>query len=73
MSKALTDLDMNTNDISGALDLIATGTVRSNTQFNRNGVNGLTKSFSVTETGGAVHTFVFNGGILTGYTLTGGH
>ena len=73
MSKAFTDLDMNANDILAAANLIATGTVRSNTQFNRNGTNGLTKSFSITELSGAVHAFVFNGGILTGYTLTGGH
>ncbi len=72
MSKAYTDLDMNSKDITGALNETAE-TVRSNTQFNRNGGNGITSSFSVNQTDLTNHAFVFNGGILTDYTLTGGH
>ena len=66
MSKALTDLDMNANDILAAANLIATATVRSDTQFNHDGTNGITKLVAVTETAGT-HFMTFNGGILTVY------
>ena len=73
MVKAFVDLDMNGKDINSATNVTATGTVRSDTQFNRNGSNGLTSTFTVTQTDLTTHTFTFGGGILTNYTLGGGH
>ena len=66
MSKAHTDLDMNGKDIIAAATLTATGTVRSDTQFNQNGNNGITSIFNVIDSVGT-HTFTFGGGILTAY------
>ncbi len=73
MPKAFVDLDMNGKDINSATNVTATGTVRSNTQFNRNGNNGTTSTFTITEPDTTTNEFVFNGGILTDYTRTGGH
>ncbi len=72
MVKAFVDLDMNTKDINSALAITATGTIRSNAQFNRNGENGLTQVIVVFD-GITTSTFTFSGGILTVFSETGGH
>ncbi len=59
MVKAFVDLDGDGNDISGAVNITATGTVRSDTQFKAVS-NGTTTTVTI---GG--NTLTFNGGILT--------
>ncbi len=62
MVKAFVDLDGDSNNISGAVNITATGTVRSDTQFKATS-NGTTQFVSI---GG--NTMTFDGGILTAST-----
>ena len=64
MSKAYTDLDMNTNDINNVLNSTATTQHRANSHFDANGIDGITQTFGFTVLGVA-HSFNFKGGILT--------
>ncbi len=68
MSKALTDLDMNSNDINSALNSTATTQHRANSHFDANGFNGITQNFSLTADS-VVNTFNFAGGILTAHSI----
>ena len=67
MSKALTDLDMNSNNVNNVLNSTATTQHRANSHFDANGINGITQFISFTILS-VPFTFTFEGGILTAQT-----